>query len=238
MMARNPDLAPTSGNAPARDYVPALGIAALTPLYDAMLGLATRERVWRVALLDQVAPNTGETIIDVGCGTGTLAVLLKRRAPGARVVGVDPDPDALALAARKSASAGVDVEWRQGFARDAAAVLGPGVADKAVSSLVFHQVPAPEKRAGVAAMFDAVRPGGEVHIADYARQTGASRLLFNVIGLLDGFANTRANADGALEQLLSASTGSTVQARRVVPTVTGAISLFACTRSLRTGEHH
>jgi hypothetical protein len=77
-----------------------------------------------------------------------------------------------------------------------------------------------------------------VHIADYARQTGASRLLFNVIGLLDGFANTRANADGALEELLSASTGSTVQARRVVPTVTGAISLFACTRSLRTGEHH
>lgn len=237
MMARNPDLAPSSRSAPARDYVPALGFSALTPLYDAMLGLATREAVWRSALAGQVAPRPGETIVDIGCGTGTLAIMLKRRAPGARLVGIDPDPAVLEIAARKAAQAGVEVEWRRGFARDAA-LLGAGAADKIVSSLVFHQVPMPEKKAGVAAMFDAVRPGGEVHIADYARQTGASRLLFNVIGLLDGFANTRANADGALEELLSASTGSTVQARRVVPTVTGAISLFACTRSLRTGEHH
>lgn len=213
-------------------FVPALGFARLTPLYDAALAVATREAVWRTALLDQVAPGVGETIIDVGCGTGTLAVLLKRRAPGARVIGIDPDPDVLALAARKAARAGVDVEWRQGFARDAAAVLGSGLADKAVSSLVFHQVPTPEKRAGITAMFDAVRPGGEVHVGDYARQAGVSRLLFTVIGLLDGFANTRPNADGALEELLRASAGSPVQARRVVRTITGAISLFACTRPL------
>ena len=87
----------------------------------------------------------------------------------------------------------------------------------------------------MAAMFDAVRPGGEIHIADYARQTGASRLLFTIIGLVDGFANTRPNADGALEELLLASTGLPVRARQVVPTVTGAISLFACTRSLPSG---
>ena len=235
MVTRKPNIVPSSRRASAHDYVPALGFSALTPLYDAMLGLATREPIWRSALAKQVAPMKGETIVDVGCGTGTLAIMLKRRAPGARVVGIDPDPAVLDIAARKAREADLEVEWRRGFARDAA-LLGAGVADKIVSSLVFHQVPTLEKRAGVAAMFDAVRAGDEVHIADYARQTGASRLLFTVIGLLDGFANTRPNADGAVEELLSLATGSPIQARRVVPTITGAISLFACTRPLSTGE--
>ena len=235
-MGREPNTFSRSSvsGSPARDYVPALGFAALTPLYDAVLRFATREAVWRSALVLQIGPKTGETIVDVGCGTGTLAVMLMRCAPGARVVGIDPDPVVLEIAARKAREAGVDVEWRRGYARDAA-LLGAGAADKIVSSLVLHQVPTPEKAAAVAAMFDAVRPGGEIHIADYARQTGASRLLFTIIGLVDGFANTRPNADGALEELLLASTGLPVRARQVVPTVTGAISLFACTRSLPSG---
>lgn len=91
-------------------FVPVLGFAGLTPLYDTLLALATRERVWRRALLDSIAPVDGETIIDVGSGTGTLAILLKRRAPGARVIGVDPDPNALAIAGRKAERAGVEVE--------------------------------------------------------------------------------------------------------------------------------
>ncbi|OYX16835.1 MAG: hypothetical protein B7Z07_01780 [Sphingomonadales bacterium 32-67-7] len=212
-------------------YVPALGFARLTPFYDAMLAVATRERTWRGALADRIAPGAGDTILDVGCGTGTLAILLKQRAPGARVIGIDPDPAALLIAARKATSAGVEVEWRRGFARDAASVLGPGGADKAVSSLVFHQVPVPEKRAGVAAMFSAIRPGGWVHIADYARQRGlARRSLFTAIGLLDGFENTRPNANGMLERLLSEAAGEDVAPGATVETITGAISLFACRR--------
>lgn len=227
----------TKRHSERNQFVPALGFAGLTPLYDAALAIATREQVWRPALAEQVAPRSGETIIDVGCGTGTLAIMLKRREPDARVVGIDPDPEALTIAERKATREGLAIEWRQGFAREAAAVLGPGVADKAVSSLVFHQVPMLEKKAGVTAMFDAVRPGGEVHIADYARQSGASGLLFTVIELLDGFANTRPNADGAIEELLSSATGFPVQAWRVVPTATGAISLFACSRPITGGFH-
>lgn len=87
-------------------FVPALGFALLTPLYDAALAIATRERVWRTALLEQVARSAGEMIIDVGCDAGTLAVLPKRGAPSARGVGIDPAPETLALAARKAGGAG------------------------------------------------------------------------------------------------------------------------------------
>lgn len=217
---------------PARDgYVPALGFSALTPLYDAMLAVATRERTWRGALADQIALDAGETIVDVGCGTGTLAIMLKQREPGARVIGIDPDPEALTIASRKADVAGVEVEWRCGFARDAAKPLGLAGADKAVSSLVFHQVPILEKGAGLAAMFEAVRAGGSIHIADYARQRGRiRRALFATIGVLDGFDNTMPNARGMLEELLTQMVGNEVRPRRVVETVTGAISLFACRR--------
>ncbi len=77
-------------------FAPALGHAALTPLYDAAISLMTCEGRWRRALLQQVAPRDGETILDVGCGTGTFALMLKRAAPNARVIGLDPRRPALA----------------------------------------------------------------------------------------------------------------------------------------------
>jgi ubiquinone/menaquinone biosynthesis C-methylase UbiE len=205
-------------------FTPAAGRALLTPAYDLGLRLLTRERRWRDALLDQIAPRDGETILDVGCGTGTLAVLLKRRAPGVRVVGLDPDSQALALAAAKANRAGVKVEWRQGFAREAARL---GRFDHVVSSLVFHQVPPDGKVAGLKAMFEAVRPGGALHVADYCRQPDRlMRFLFTIIQALDGRRNTQANADGAVEQTLEQLGRRTIRAQKLIRTPTGAISLF------------
>ena len=206
-------------------FTPALGFSALTPLYDDAVRLLTREKTWRQKLLTQLAPASGETILDVGCGTGTLAIMIKQRAPDAQVIGMDPDPQVLGTAAKKAASAGVEIEWRKGFAHDAAAFSGS--LDKAVSTLVFHQVPGEEKRRGVAAMFEAIRPGGEVHIADYCRQRDwRMRQLFRLIQLIDGKANTQANADGAMERIIEEIVGSSTPATAIIDTPTGAISFF------------
>ena len=218
-------------------FTPALGSGRLTGAYDLAIHLLTRERRWRDALLAQVTPGSGETILDVGCGTGSLAIMLKRAAPGARVIGLDPDPQVLAIAADKAKRAGVAIEWRQGFAKDAAAFAG--AVDKAVSSLVFHQVPPAGKREGLAAMFAAVRPSGEVHIADYARQPGLlMRAMFRLtVQMVDGKADTQPNVDGALETELAALTGTQVHPTLVVPTLTGAISLFRATRPIPGVDH-
>lgn len=206
-------------------FVPALGWRVLTPLYDGVIRVMTRERIWRGALLDQIAPKPGELILDVGCGTGTLAILIKARTPSAHVVGLDPDPDVLARAAAKARAAGVEIEWRRGFARDAA-TLGRTF-DKAMSSVVFHQVPVAEKEAGIAAMANAVHPGGEVHIADFARQRSqVMRTLFGIVGRVDGRENTKPNADGALEQIIGEYDPGAAEPKRVVPTPLGEISLF------------
>lgn len=206
-------------------FTPALGHASLTPLYDFMIRLLTRERQWRTALLEQVSARDGEAILDVGCGTGTLAIEIKRRVPGVRVVGMDPDPQVLEQARSKALAAGVDIEWRRGFADDAAEFAGEF--DKAVSSLVFHQVPLELKYAGLAGMWAAVRYGGEVHVADYCRQPDwAMRQLFRLVQALDGWADTQANVDGAVETILSLLSGSETVPRTMIRTPTGAISLL------------
>ncbi len=211
-------------------FTPALGKAGLTGGYDHAIRLLTREQTWRRAMLNQVRPKAGETILDVGCGTGTFAIMLKRTAPEARIVGLDPDPRILAIAAQKAEQAGVLIEWREGFARHVATVAGR--IDKAVSSLVFHQVPLDGKREGVAAMFAAVRPGGEVHIADYARQRSRlMRALFrSTVQMIDGVADTQPNADGALEAILAAHDPAAAVPITTIATFTGAISLFRGTR--------
>lgn len=213
------------------EFTPALGHSALTPLYDAAIRLLTRERRWREALVDQIKPRDGETILDVGCGTGSLAILLKRRAPRARVVGLDPDLEVLATAAQKARKAGVEIEWRRGFAHDADSL---GEFDQIVSTLVFHQVSPAEKLAGIRAMFAAVRPGGIVHIADYCRQPDwLMRRLFRIIQAVDGRLNTQANVEGAVESILHRCSGAPALPQTVVRTPTGAISLF---RVRNTGQ--
>ena len=206
-------------------YIPALGYSALTPLYDAVLRVATRETTWRKRLLEQLHPMNGEAILDVGCGTGTFAILCKQRNPRTKVVGLDLDPKALKIAAEKARRAGVEVEWLQGYARDAA--LYDGHFDKAVSSLLFHQMRTEDKRVGIEAMFRAVRFGGEVHIADYCRQPdGLMRKLFRIVQSLDGYETTQPNADGAIERVLLEYLGAPAEASSVIRTPTGAISLF------------
>lgn len=221
-------------NAMTQDFTPALGHKALTPLYDAAIALLTREGRWRKALIARIAPRDGDTIVDVGCGTGSLALMLKRAAPGARVVGMDPDAEVLQRAADKAHQAGVGIEFMQGYARDADVLLA-APADKIVSSLVFHQVPMSEKLAGLTAMHRALRADGELHVADYGLQrTALMRALFSQIQALDGRENTTPNARGVLIELMHKAGFDAAREMSVIPTPTGSISLYAAHKKVRS----
>jgi ubiquinone/menaquinone biosynthesis C-methylase UbiE len=207
-----------------RDYVPA---APQLWLYDALVVVLARAPRWRRALLDQLAPREGDVIADVGCGTGTQLVKIGRAAPGVTLIGIDPDPDVLARARHKLAAARVVAGLTRGYARDAEVLLRDRAVNKAISSLVFHQVPLEEKEAGLAAIRAALVPGGELHVADYGLQrTPLMRKLFRVVQAGDGYANTEPNAKGVLPELMAKVGFSRVSETAVITTPTGSVSLY------------
>lgn len=172
----------------------------------------------------QLVPKPGE-LLDVGCGTETPTILIKARALSAHVVGLDPDPVVLARAAAKVRSAGLEIEWRRGFAREAGSL--DLQFDKAVRSKVFHQVPVAEKEGGIAAIVEAACPGGEVHIADFAHQRSVlMRMLFGIVECIDGPENTKPNARGVLERIIGRIDPAAAEPKRIMPTPLGEISLF------------
>ena len=121
-----------------RPYLPAAGYDWSLPLYDPIVKLLGGDRA-RIVLLDHAALQPGYRVLDIGCGTGTLATLIKRLHPDVEVVGIDPDPKALARARRKAANAAVSIRFDQGFGD--ALPYAEASFDRVFSSFMFHNLP-------------------------------------------------------------------------------------------------
>ncbi|WP_149029983.1 class I SAM-dependent methyltransferase, partial [Effusibacillus lacus] len=72
-----------------------------------------------------------------------------------------------------------------------------------LSSLFFHHLTRENKSRTLAEVHRVLKPGGEIHIADWGRPRSAlMRTAFFLVQMLDGFATTKDNADGLIPQLL------------------------------------
>lgn len=219
-----------------RDYVPALGQHWLTPLYDTTIALTTREGRWRRALLGLVDPRPGDVILDIGCGTGTLATALKTEEPEAEIIGLDPDPEVLRIAGNKAARAGVSIKLVEGFGDELGAKASDQPVNKIVSSLVFHQVPLEGKISTLKAAFGILPQGGQIFIADFGEQRSPlMRFCFGAVQRLDGYEFTQPNAEGCLPVILREVGFGEVRESMVIPTMFGSISLYSARKADRRG---
>lgn len=179
------------------DFTPALGYHTLTRLYDPVLKWTTREFAFKSRLLEAMHCASGQRVLDVGCGTGTLTIALRQTVPGAEVVGIDADPRALQIARKKAESASLNLSLQQASAT--CLPFADGSFDHVVSSLMFHHLTADAKKLALSEMHRVLAPGGQLHIADWGRpQNHFMRLLFFSVQLLDGFATTSDSVAGAL----------------------------------------
>lgn len=211
------------------DYVPALGFRRLTPYYDAVVGVTTREQVFKRALIAQADIAPGHQVLDLACGTGTLAIWLKQGEPSARVTGVDGDPAMLALATTKAAAAGVSITFEPALAN--ALPFASATFDRALSSLFFHHLTLEQKRLAALELFRVLKPGAELHVADWGVPTGrAMRALFLSIQLLDGFSNTNDNVKGRLVSVFEHAGFEFVRHRRVFNTIFGTMALYSAVK--------
>lgn len=176
---------------------PALRFNILTPLYDRVVRYTTRERRFKAMLLDAASIKNGESVLDIGCGTGTLLMTIADRAPAAKLTGLDADPNILAIADRKLRVKRIDSELVEGRSTDTP--FADATFDHVVSTLFFHHLAPADRQATISEIHRVLRPGGSVHVADWGRPTGTfQRLAFYPIQLLDGFATTDEHVQGKL----------------------------------------
>ena len=214
----------------ANDYIPALRFRWLTRFYDQLLASTLKEEKFKSLLVEQTRLAPEHTVLDLGCGTGTLTILLKRSSPRAQVIGLDGDPAALAIARRKAAEAAVDVEMREGMSFDLP--FEDASFDRVVSSLVFHHLTTANKRRTLAEVRRVLRPRGELHVADWGEARSlVARLAFLSVQLLDGFETTSDNVRGRLATLFAEAGFRDVSETHREATLFGTLALYSMTSS-------
>jgi ubiquinone/menaquinone biosynthesis C-methylase UbiE len=206
----------------ARRFVPAAGVDWLLPLYDPMVRLLVREEHVRGRLLEAAQIGEGARVLDLGCGTGSLVVMLKRRHPSSRVSAIDPDPKALARARAKVQRAGADVAFEQGFAD--ALPYEAGAFDRVVSSFMLHHLTGAEKDAALRESFRVLAPGGTLHVLDFTERRGGGGLHALAQRLHGGRAGDDALGVGLAERMRGAGFADVAELEQI-RSLAGRISL-------------
>jgi len=214
----------------APKYLPALRWKSLTPLFDGAVRVTARETAMKGRLLDQADVRPGESVLDLGAGTGTLAIRLKARTPAADVTGLDADPDVLSIARRKAAESRCDVRFAEGFSTELP--FPAGAFDVVLSTLFFHHLTGADKRATLSEVRRVLKPGGRLHVADWGRPADPlMAALFLSVRAFDGFEVTADNARGALPALSEEAGLDDATERRRFRTVLGTLSLYSARRA-------
>jgi SAM-dependent methyltransferase len=186
--------------AKAEGYLPALRWGALTPLFDGVVRVTARERAMKERLLSQTEVGSGDRVLDLGAGTGTLAILLKQRCPTATVTGLDADPEVLARARRKADDAQCEIDFVEGFST--ALPFEAESFDVVISTLFFHHLMPDAKGRTLTEVGRVLRPGGSLHVADWGRPSDPVMAALSLsVQAFDGFEVTAENLRGELPAL-------------------------------------
>jgi len=210
-------------------FVPGLAFHALTPLYDRALRLMFDELALKRRFLDQAALAPGQQVLDLGCGTGTLLILLRDRRLGCPAFGVDGDRAMAARARRKlgpAAGTRVAVAWAQELP------FADGSFDRLLSTLFFHHLPTAAKPSVLREVRRVLRPGGELHVMDFAPPSGWwRRAIFTVLRVFDGLDSTADNAAGLLPRRMQEAGFEEVRELARVDTLVGTVAHYRARRS-------
>lgn len=138
-------------------------------LYDLTVWIMTfgRERAFRERILEWARLQSGETVLDVGCGTGALAIAAKQRVGSAgEVHGVDASPEMLARADKKSRKAGSEVTLMQAAAQELP--FPDAQFDVVLTTLMLHHLPRKAREQCAREIARVLKPSGRVLAVDFS----------------------------------------------------------------------
>ncbi len=135
---------------------------------DPLLFRGQLRALWR-RTIELAGIQPGEQALDVGCGTGTLALAAARRVGASgRIVGIDPSAQQIARARAKAKRVHAPMEFQIAVIEELP--FQDQTFDVVFSTLMMHHLPAPLKRQGVAEIARVLKPGGRLVIGDFVRK--------------------------------------------------------------------
>lgn len=203
-------------------YIPAFRYNRLTSIYDPITRRTMREAAFKHRLVKQARIRKGQKILDLGCGTATLTIIIKELNPEAVVVGLDGDPRVLEIAGAKIARAGLDIKLDQGMAYRLP--YSDNSFDRVVSSLVFHHLTRANKNRALAEVYRVLRPGGEFHLADFGKPQNILMRLISLI--MRHLEETQDNIKGLLPQMAKTAGFQGIEETDRFMTLLGSLSLY------------
>lgn len=136
--------------------------------YDLLIWLVTlgREGRLREKFLRPVRLQTGESVLDVGCGTGSLAIAAKRRVGVAgEVCGLDASAPMIARARNKARKAGLELSFQSGVAE--ALPFPDARFDVVLNTVMLHHLPRTARQECVGEMRRVLKPGGRLLVVEF-----------------------------------------------------------------------
>jgi ubiquinone/menaquinone biosynthesis C-methylase UbiE len=130
--------------------------------------------------VDQTLLQSGEIVLDVGCGTGGVTIPAKMRVGRNGIAaGIDPSPEMIAVARRKAGRSGVEIDFRVGVIE--CLPFPDETFDVVTASLMMHHLPEHLQVKGLAEIWRVLRspdpasgkPGGRILIADMTRPSSS-----------------------------------------------------------------
>ena len=215
----------------ADDYIGPMGHTSRLDLYDPGIRLALRERRFKRRLLAMAKLRPGFRVLDLGCGTGTLAIMAMRSEPGISVVGIDGFPAAIEIARGKAARNGVAIEFHLGLAQQLP--YRDRCFDRVLSTLTFHHLTRQGKIEALAEIVRVLKTGGELHVADFGRPANLlMRAAFSLVRRFDGVETTEDNVEGRLPDMIEEAGLENVRETGSYSTIVGTIRLYSASRPL------
>lgn len=210
-------------------FIPALKYRWLTPLYDVLIRMTLPEKTIKVELIKRASIQDGYHVLDVGCGSGTLMLMIKKAHHGATVWGLDADKDIIRRAKEKARKDQLPLFFHRQLATKMD--YPDAMFSRVVSSLFFHHLRREDKIKTLKESHRVLRAGGVIHIADWGRPHDAlMRMAFFLVQVLDGFVTTADNVKGSLPAFLEEAGFKNVEEGPRYRTIFGTLALYSGTK--------
>lgn len=207
---------------PSERYIPALRYRLLTPFYDTLLKRFMREDIFKGRLIDQAELKDSMRLLDLGCGTATLTMMVKQMHPQVEVIGLDGDAAIPEIAKRKIAHTGLNITLDLGMVYRLP--YPENLFDRVISSMVMHHLSGENKRRTMREVRRVLKPEGEFHMVDFGVPTNACARLTSTV--MRNFEDVNDNIQGRIISYIRSAGFSQVEEFGHSDTIFGTLAFY------------